>query len=82
MPALPTGLDATVGGTSPGIPAVISSASVTALATHAGAVLAPDAANTRDHRRMSFGTVPASTIASVPAASVELSDLMQKLSVK
>lgn len=82
LSALPTDLGATVGGTSAGLPAAISSASVTALAEHAGAALAPDPAYPGGSRRLSLGIIPASTIASAPAVSAELSDLMQKLSVK
>lgn len=78
--SLPADLDPVLrGGISPGIPALSTSVSVTALAAQADAALAPDHTRSTAHRRMSLGTVSQSTIRSNAADIADLSSGIEKL---
>lgn len=78
--SLPVDLDPVLrGGISPGVPALSTSTSVTALAAQAGAALVPDPAHSTAHRRMSIGTVTPSTIRATPADIAYLSSYLGTL---
>lgn len=78
--SLPTDLNPVLnGGISAGVPAIVTSNSVTNLAREAGALLSPDTAHSTRHRRMTIGTIPPSTIGSSPTETELLSTKLNQV---